>query len=291
MKSLFSQSFSRLWLRLRLRLPFGSWDLFASLYRFAQLVSLVKILRSPQGCPWDRAQDLESMLPFLREEALEALDAAHEIVETPQNFQKELGDLFFLLIFLSQICEETKLFSLPQTLKRIVQKMEYRHPHVFGDQRLHETQDIVRMWADRKDQESRKEEAAPSILRSIPKLLPALHRAQRIGEKVAQVDFDWPSTDAIWEKIHEEIDELKDAMQHNDKTHTAAELGDLLFSIAQLSRKLEIDSEEALHLTCRRFTKRFQHIEETLHHEGTRPHDAGQERLEQLWKAAKQAVG
>ncbi|MCB9639517.1 MAG: nucleoside triphosphate pyrophosphohydrolase [Myxococcales bacterium] len=280
---------SRFWLRFRLRVPIATRGFLSNLYSFAQLVSLVKILRGPQGCPWDRAQDIESMLPFLREEALEAIEAAEDRHNNPQAFQKELGDLIFLLCFFADLCEEQGLFSLSSIMSRVVKKMEYRHPHVFGDTATNDPQEISRVWAKRKAQEeSYGEDTKPSsVLDGIPKHLPSLHYAQRVGEKVAQVNFDWPSTDEIWDKIHEEIDELKEAMSNQDNKASSAELGDLLFSVAQLSRQLQIDSENALQETCRRFTRRFQYIEEQLHKEGTRPHDTPQEKLELLWKEAK----
>ncbi len=293
MKIPLREQIARYWLRFRLRVPWLTRGVVSNLYSFAQLLSLVKILRGPKGCPWDRAQTIESMLPFLREEALEAIEAAQERHRDPHAFQKELGDLFFLLCFLADLCEEQHLFDLTSILQRIVQKMEHRHPHVFGDHRVDGSTDVPTLWAKRKAKENQPADPTkrpPSVLEGIPRLLPSLHRAQRIGEKVAQVHFDWPSTDAIWDKIHEEIDELKEAMQAHDPKATASEIGDLLFSVAQLSRQLHLDSEDALQGTCQRFTQRFHYIEEQLHREGKTPHDTPQERLEALWKEAKQAL-
>jgi MazG family protein len=284
---------SRLWLRFRLRVPSLTGGVASSLYRFAQLLSLVKILRSPQGCPWDRAQTIESMLPFLREEALEAIEAAQQRHHDPHAFQKELGDLFFLLCFFADLCEQQQLFDLNSILQRVLQKMEHRHPHVFGNDTVHASTDVPNLWARRKANETQTAESTeppPSVLEGIPRLLPSLHRAQRIGEKVAQVNFDWPSTDAIWDKIHEEIDELKEAMQAHDPKACASEIGDLLFSVVQLSRQLHIDSENALHETCQRFTQRFHYIEAQLHREGKTPHHTDQTRLEALWKEAKKSL-
>lgn len=252
-----------------------------------RLVEIVARLRGPDGCPWDRKQTTETMAPFLLEEA-------HELVEAIERrdddaVAEEIGDVVMVCFLIAQIGEDEGRFDLARSATHIADKLVRRHPHVFGDATFASRAELNRSWEAIKAQERReKGERTPSALDGVPGSLPALQRAYRLGEKAAAVGFEWPDLEGPTAKIHEELDELLEAVRDHDEGHDRIrdELGDVLFSVVNLARHLRIDPESALRRTIERFTRRFRHVEANL---GKPPTEATLDEMEQLWQQAKDA--
>ena len=250
--------------------------------QFKRLISIVKTLRSPSGCEWDRAQDSESLSPYFLEEAYEVIEAIHE--NDRDKLMEELGDLMLHIVFQGDLAEENSQFTLADSLKNICDKLERRHPHVFGDTRVESVSDIKHNWEEIKLKEGRK-----SLMEGLPKTLPALLLARRIQERASQVGFDWDKIDSVWDKVHEELDELKEAIQHSDKDTITMEFGDLLFSLVNLSRFLDINPEQALKTTSSKFVQRFQYIEDRLRAKKQSLQNASLEEMDTLWNEIRHA--
>lgn len=220
---------------------------------FAKLVELVATLRGEEGCPWDRKQTLAAFKTFLLEEVYELIDAIEK--DSTQALKEELGDLLFHIIFIAQICTEQKRFDMLDILKEEYRKMYNRHPHVF----LKETSEepIQKRWEEIKKEEKQDY----SLLSNIPSSIPALLRAYTITRRVARVGFDWEKLEDIYEKMREEIDELKKAEEAKNTGAIKEEIGDLLFTIVNISRFHDIDPEDALRTTSEKFIRRFNYIE------------------------------
>ncbi|MEM1008165.1 MAG: MazG family protein, partial [Myxococcota bacterium] len=230
------------WLKLRLFFPLRSWITVS--YRVAQLHQLVRILRGPQGCPWDRKQTLNTMLPYVEEEVRELLHAF--VHQDNEEVRDEFGDLLFVLFFLEHLFAQNQHFDLNQSIGSTLQKMVRRHPHVFRMQHTKDKEDIEEVWQKTKQQEreekaktktetpeeSKKtpQERALQEMRDIPPKCSALHQALHIGYATKKADFDWSNPQQVWNKVLEELDELKYAINHQTSKHQNAELGDLLFS-------------------------------------------------------------
>lgn len=244
--------------------------------QLARLIAIVKKLRSPSGCEWDRAQTSESLSPYFLEETYETIDAIHE--GNQEKLKEELGDLLLHIVFQADIAEEHKQFDLADSVKHICDKLERRHPHVFGDVFVDSIRDIKQNWEEIKLKEGRK-----SLMEGLPKALPALLLARRIQERASQVGFDWDEIDSVWEKVHEELDELKEALKHSDEAKINLEFGDLLFSLVNLSRFLNINPEQALVSTSRKFVKRFQYIETKLQDKNQSLKETSLEEMDKLW--------
>lgn len=240
-----------------------------------QLVEIVARLRGEEGCPWDREQTFESLRPFVLEEAYEVAEAIDK--KDYEGLKEELGDLLFHIVFLSRVAEEKGLFDLYEVIEGVANKMIGRHPHVFGDWTVKDPREVELNWSKLKESEKGRR----SLLDGIPRALPALMRAYKITKKVSKVGFDWCSAEEVMQKVHEELQELKEAVK---KEGAGAELGDLLFSLVNLSRFLGVDPEEALHRACDRFSERFRYIEERLK---GRLGEATLEEMDQLWDEAK----
>ncbi|HAA56786.1 MAG TPA: nucleoside triphosphate pyrophosphohydrolase [Myxococcales bacterium] len=289
LKETFKRWLHPIQMKLPIVLPFFSPTALRAGYRAAQLTQIVATLRSPQGCPWDRKQTLRTILPDLREEVLEAVEAGQKALDGEyDDFQEELGDVLFLVTFLSRFCEEDGHFSLADAYTDIVEKMIRRHPHVFEDPSIKE-EDIKRNWAKIKAQEKASSQPTfRSIFEGIPALLPALHLAQKISAKAIQVGFDWPDEQAVLRKVDEELQELREAIAHESHERQEAELGDLLFTIVNLARHLKIDAENALASTSHRFRKRFQQVEQLVFADQKDLHETPQHELEHYWQRAKE---
>ncbi|MEW5847290.1 MAG: nucleoside triphosphate pyrophosphohydrolase [Myxococcota bacterium] len=251
---------------------------------FQRLCDVMDKLR--ENCPWDKVQTLETLKPYLLEETHEVLHA----MDTGDSaaHQEELGDLVFQVVFHARVrSEEPGGFTVADVCNGIADKLIRRHPHVFGPEAGHgATKASVRQsWEALKAQER----AGKSALHGVPPSLPALARAQKVGEKAARVGFDWENADHVLQKVEEELGELKDALRHGNREHVRAEMGDLLFSVAQLARFVEHNAEDALRETIGRFSRRFQYVERRLRESGKTPESAGMEELERLWGLAKQA--
>ena len=252
-----------------------------------RLLEIMARLRGPAGCPWDREQTLQSLRVFLLEETHEVLEAMARV--EPDALKEELGDLLFQVVFQSRIAEELGWFNFQQVAEVIGEKLVRRHPHVFGDSRLSTSGEVVRQWEELKEAERRKA-ASPSRLGGVPPGLPALLRALRLSEKAARTGFDWSSAGEVFEKVREEIREWEEAVRQGDFEAARRELGDLLFSLVNVARKLALDPEAALQETNGEFCRRFAEMETILARSGERAQDLSPERWEELWKASKAAI-
>ncbi len=249
---------------------------------FAQLLGVCRRLRGPDGCPWDREQTLESMTPYLTEEAVESSEAI--AAGDPAAVSEELGDLAFLSIFCMELLAERGGPALAETLERAADKLIRRHPHVYGDKEIRDGDAAYSQWQEIKRQEK---DPRGSLLGEQPKGLPALVAAYRIQEKAAAVGFDWPAPDGPLAKVREETEEIAAALGPGTDPQLAREVGDLLFAAVNLSRHLKVDPERELRAAMHRFGDRFRHIERRLAEQGRRPSDATLEELDALWEEAK----
>lgn len=245
---------------------------------FNDLVKIVKILR--KECPWDRKQTHESIKDNLIEEAYEAVEA----IDTGdfEELKKELGDVLLHVVFHSNMANETDTFSIEDVIFSIQEKLIRRHPHVFGDDTAIDEQQVAENWENIKLKEGKK-----SILEGIPKPLPALIRAQRMQEKAANVGFDWPKAIQVLEKLEEELQEFKEVLEEGDQQKSHEEFGDLLFSLVNLGRFFNLDAEDSLRSTNRKFIRRFQYIEEQLRQEDKNISDVSLEEMDKHWNSAK----
>jgi MazG family protein len=264
---------------------------------FEKLVSVMRTLRSPEGCPWDREQTLESLTHFVLEEAHEVVDA----VERGDHaaLQEEIGDHIFEGVFLAQVAAESGLFTIDDALRAVVDKLVRRHPHVFQeDGRVHDAASKERApsadaaldrWNSLKSQERTESGTRHTTLGSVPKSLPSLLRAYKLGTRVAAVGFDWARPGDVVTKIEEEVAELRDTLDKEPANASRAEeeMGDLLFSIANLSRKLGVEPEAALRKANDKFTKRFNQLEERFQAAGRNLEDATLDEMEEEWQRMK----
>jgi tetrapyrrole methylase family protein/MazG family protein len=255
---------------------------------FVDLVALMERLRGPGGCPWDREQSHETLKPYLIEEAYEVLEAIDDLDDSA--LCEELGDLLLQVVFHAELARERGRFVIDDVVEGIAQKLRHRHPHVFGDVEAKDAQAVLRNWQKLKAAEKERQgEGEASALSGVPRDLPALSRAERLGSKAASVGFDWESADQVLAKVEEEIRELRAELA--DPGRRQAELGDLLFAISQLARHLGADAEESLRGACHRFTARFEHVERALKARGARMGETALDELERLWQEAKKEVG
>jgi MazG family protein len=248
-----------------------------------RLVEIIAQLRGPDGCPWDQAQDLATMRPYLLEETYEVLDAMEAGGEsTGEGITGELGDLLFVVLLLARITEEDGRGGLEDVARGICEKMITRHPHVFGSGADSDDPGGIAAWEARKQKEGR------SRLDGVPRTLPALLRAHRQAEKAAAVGFDWPSPDGVLAKIREEIGELEAALSSGEEAEIAHEYGDLLLAMANLGRHIGAPPEGTLRLANDRFSRRFGRLEELARDGGLLLHEATDPAaLESLWEQAK----
>uniref|UniRef100_A0A7C4NWL6 Nucleoside triphosphate pyrophosphohydrolase n=1 Tax=Thermodesulfobacterium geofontis TaxID=1295609 RepID=A0A7C4NWL6_9BACT len=248
---------------------------------FYTLWDIIKALRSENGCPWDKKQTPQSLKKYLIEEVYEVLEAIDK--GYPEEIREELGDLLFLLLFIIYLYEEEKLFTLKDLLYLTAQKMIRRHPHVFGEEVAKSAEEVIKRWQKIKKEEGKES----SILGNIPKSLPALQRAFRLGERAGRVGFDWEKGEEVLEKIKEEIEEIKESLNNLPKEKLKEEIGDLLFSIANFSRKFEINPEEALKLALNKFENRFKLLEKEIEKRGLSWEKLSIKELDQIWEEIK----
>jgi MazG family protein len=250
---------------------------------FADLVAVCRRLRGPDGCPWDKEQTLQTMTPYLTEEAVESAEAIAG--GDPDQVAEELGDLAFLAIFCLELLGEQKGPGLADALERAAAKLIRRHPHVYGDKRLADGNAAYRQWQEIKKAE--KGEKAASLLGEQPRGLPALIAAYRTQEKAGAVGFDWPETSGALAKVREELSEIERELSGDVTPALAREIGDLLFSVVNVSRRLGVDPERELRAATHRFRDRFRHIERRLAERGTTPALSTLEEMDALWDEAK----
>jgi tetrapyrrole methylase family protein/MazG family protein len=254
-------------------------------HKFAELLEVMARLRSETGCPWDKEQTHASLKPCLLEETYELLDALDD--GDPNKLKEELGDVLLQVIFHSQIASEAGRFSAKDVIAQLTEKLIRRHPYVFAGEPLpQDTASVLKQRMRIKAGES-KDGAAKSALGNVPKAMPALARAQSISRRAAHLGFEWPDIEQVWKKVEEEIRELKEAVASGDKTRTGEEVGDLLFTLVNIARFLEVESEEVLAQTVDRFTRRFQHIEARLKEANKSFDQCSLEEMDRLWEEAK----
>ncbi len=262
-------------------------DLGTSLER---LVGIMKRLREPDGCPWDREQDIRSLRPYLVEETYEVLDEMDKVGAGGPwaPLAEELGDLLFQIVFHAQLASEKGEFSMVDVCTAISDKIERRHPHVFGDTRVAGAEQVLQNWAKLKaDERKAKTGKVGSVLSGVPTGAPALQRAERLTEKASRIGFDWPDVAQVRAKLAEELAELDAAIASQNRAEIEHEVGDVLFSIANLTRHLNVPAEDALREANARFTRRFHHVEAGLERAGVAFGEGSLEQMEALWVEAK----
>ncbi len=283
--------------------------------RFERAVSIMARLRSPGGCPWDREQTFDSIKPYTLEETYEVLEAIDN--RDWDELPAELGDLLLQVLFYAQMAKDQGTFSIDEVLDRLSTKLVDRHPHVFGDVKAETSSDVLRNWQALKAEEKKKrasdaQDSAPyeSVLAGVSTAMPALMEAYKLSSRAAQVGFDWPNVDGLFEKLQEETAELQQGLEEFPapgprpqgrglagsgslqvpdalRQNLEEEVGDLLFVLVNIARYLSLDPESALRKTNRKFKRRFQWIEEQLRTSGRNPEQASMTELESLWQQAK----
>jgi MazG family protein len=250
------------------------------------LVGLMQRLLAPDGCPWDREQTLATLLPYLVEETYEVVDALQ--AGNVADHREELGDLLLQVIFQAELRHREGAFGIDEVIDGIVRKLVRRHPHVFGEVRANNAVEALASWAKLKATEKAKK-GKKGALDGIPRSAPALVRAMRAGEKAGAVGFDWPDVAGVRDKVREELAEFDQACATADRAAMRHELGDLLFAIVNLARKLDLDAEHALREATDRFGRRFAHMEDRLETEGRSIKSASPDEQNRLWEEAKKA--
>ncbi|MCG9131121.1 nucleoside triphosphate pyrophosphohydrolase [Candidatus Poribacteria bacterium] len=253
---------------------------------FEELVDVIATLRSENGCPWDREQTHETLKSTLIEETYETLEAID--VGDPKKLKEELGDLLLNIMLQAQIAAEHKNFDIYGVIETLTEKLIRRHPHVFGDVDVENSDEVLKNWEAIKRQEAGYEDRK-SVLDGIPSALPTLLRAQKIQNRAARVGFDWDELKDVVAKVEEELEEVKVSINADEPEATEMELGDLLFAIVNLCRFMEHQAEETLRQANRKFTKRFKWMEAELERRGTNFEDQNLESLDAIWEEAKKA--
>lgn len=251
-----------------------------SLSEFERLLKIMDDLRA--GCPWDREQSNESLRILTIEETYELADAI--LNKNDQEIKNELGDLLLHIVFYAKIGSEKGEFNITDVLKAINEKLIYRHPHVYGDVKVNDAEKVKENWEHLKLKEGKNKR----VLEGVPKSLPALVKANRIQDKVRGVGFDWDEKSQIWDKVQEELDEVKEEILKNDsKERIEAEFGDFMFSMINAARLYGIDPENALEKTNKKFIKRFNYLEDKTIRSGKSLHDMNLEEMNEIWEEAK----
>lgn len=260
---------------------------------FDELVAVMSRLRAPGGCPWDAEQTYASLSRYLLEEAYETFDAIQEADATGDisNLREELGDLLLQVVFHSTIGAERGEFNIDEVAEGVTKKLVLRHPHVFGDEKFDAAQDVLDNWdtlkANERKASGKKEKAKDSILEDVPVHFPGLLEALKLTKKAEKAGFDWENTDQIFEKLAEETAELRGAIDAGEHDDIEEEIGDLLFVVANLARKLDVEPETALKRTNRKFRRRFRYIEDRLKAVGRSLDSASLKEMDDLWNEAK----
>jgi MazG family protein len=265
-----------------------------------RLVAVMRRLLGPGGCPWDREQSLETLRKYLIEESCEVVDAIDS--NDRASLREELGDLLLQIVFQAELTRAEGAFGIDDVVAGIVDKLVARHPHVFGAVSVANADDVVKNWEKLKADEKARRGIAGGILSGVPRSMSALTRAQRIGEKVARVGFDWPDASGSRAKVGEELQELDRAIASGDARDTEEELGDVLFALVNLARHVGVDAEAALRRTSEKFVARFAHVEARVRevHGGWSPVPTAQGRgdehhplaeLDRYWEEAKRKPG
>lgn len=255
--------------------------------KFKELINVMRRLRAPDGCPWDREQDYMSLRRYIAEEAYELIEAIEN--EDKQNMCEECGDLLLQSVFVSCIAEEKNDFVMADVLDILIQKLIRRHPHVFGDIKADTSSQVLKNWEAIKIKEKEKKNADTSVMSGIPRGLPALLRAYRMQERAAKLGFDWKKGDcsSVFNKIEEEIGELKAALDSDVRLDVEEEIGDAMFALANLSRHIDANPEDLLKRSCVKFESRFRCVEALVLASGKSWDDFTLDDLEEFWRTAK----
>lgn len=258
--------------------------------KFNNFVEIIKRLRAPNGCPWDREQTYLTIRRHIIEEAYELIEAIEN--NDINNICEECGDLLLQVVFISCIAAEHDDFNISDVIDYISKKMVRRHPHVFSDTKVKDTEEVLFNWEQIKTIERKESKEDTSLLAGTPRLLPSLLRAYRMQERAAKVGFDWPkdALSTVFEKVDEETAELKEAIKNNNKDNIEEELGDLLFITVNLSRHLNVDPEAALHKACGKFDSRFRSVENQVLESGKTWNCHSLSTLDEYWNLAKKIV-
>lgn len=260
-----------------------SVDQEPSTINFGRLCEIVAKLRAPGGCPWDREQTNESLLPQLIEEAYEVAEAVR--ANNIANFREELGDLLLHVVMHAEIARESGQFKIDDVLREVTNKLVRRHPHVFGTSDARDSGAVLRQWDAIKREEKKEKQA--HYLADLPTALPALMRAQKAQSKAARVNFDWTELRDVISKVEEELTETKAAIASHDRRSIENEIGDLLFAVVNLARKVGLDAEGTLQKATDKFVARFKRLEEVLHSQGKRLGETGLDELDAIWNKIK----
>jgi len=252
-------------------------------HKFQALVDILDTLRGDQGCPWDKEQDETSIVNYFLEEVYEAAEAV--LKKNDQALKEELGDVLMEVVFLARIYKEKKAFDIGDVLEGINRKMIRRHPHVFGPQVIESSDEVIENWNKLKDIEK----SRTSVLEGLPGNLPALLQAFQLGQRVSLHGFDWNRPEDVLNKVQEEIEELEEAIAKRNKNGISGEIGDLLFSLVNLSRHLGVNPEMALRLTNEKFIERFGYVEKRIKEQGREGEEISLAELDKLWEEAKRA--
>ncbi len=256
---------------------------------FKNLVEIMETLRSKDGCPWDKEQTHESLKSCLIEEVYEIVDAVDS--KDSEQLKEELADLFFLIIFYCKIADDSNNFDINNMLEVCLEKMTRRHPHVFGDKTAENVSEALNQWNEIKKKEIEAKQngknSNKSIVDNVPNHMPALQKAQKVQKKVAHVGFDWEVIEDVIAKVHEELEEVKEAINNKEKEQIAEEIGDLLFAVVNLSRFLKLDSEDLLRKSISKFTGRFKKVEMRVAALGKKIEECSLGELDGIWNEIK----
>ena len=250
--------------------------------KFNNLVELSEYLRGPNGCPWDKEQTLESLKSYIIEEAYEVIQAIES--GDKEELIEELGDLLYQPIFASQIAKDSEKFDIYDVVDQLHNKLVRRHPHVFGEEKAKDAEEAVKRWHSQK----LKEKSRKRKLVEIPREMPSLLRAQRVGEKASQVGFDWSDISDVLKKVKEELSELENEINTGNKESIENEFGDIIFSLVNLGRHLKLDVEDSSHKAVEKFIDRFGKVEDEVEKEGKKITDLDLEELDQIWERVKE---
>lgn len=251
---------------------------------FAALVETVKKLRSPEGCPWDRQQTHESLKRYVIEETYELVEAIDS--SDTDRMKDELGDLLLQVLLHAQLADEANKFNIADVCRTIREKLQRRHPHVFGQVQVSSVDEVLHNWEKIKRREPGYDDRE-SVLDGVPVSLPALMRAAKLSKRAARTGFEWPNINAVLDKLKEEVAELEAALDSGDREEIQNEIGDLLFTVVNIARWVDVDPEDALRQMLKRFGERFRRIEERARQTGRQITEMTLEEMDQVWNEAK----
>ena len=257
---------------------------FKTKYSVEDLLEIIRLLRTPEGCPWDREQTHESIKKNFIEETYEVIEAIN--YQSPEMLREELGDVLMQILLHCQMETEAGNFTFADVADELAQKLIIRHPHVFGDEHCETPDEVLVTW-NRVKEETKQRKTVTASMESVPKELPALMRAQKVQAKAAKVGFDWEDISGAIDKIHSECDEFEESLSEGNNEHISEELGDLLFSCVNAARFVKTDAEEALSAATVKFIKRFEIVESLAHERNIDMKSASLEELDKLWNEAK----